>query len=83
MNNFINIMYKTIASGLYSYRKKLPFVMSANRDFSSEAAEKNDVINVPISKAKTTSDVVPSGLRSNTLPSSSQEKVQIHLKIEL
>jgi len=53
--------------------------MSANRDFSSEAAEKNDVINVPISKAKTTSDVVPSGLRSNTLPSSSQDKVQIHL----
>jgi hypothetical protein len=78
-NTLTNIMHKLLGRGLYSYRAMTPAIMTSNRDYSGDAAKHGEVVNVPISTAKTATAVTPSGNRSDTLPGSSQKTVQIPL----
>ncbi len=48
--NFDNIAHKILARAILSYRARVGFLMSANRDYDSDVAKKGDIINVPISK---------------------------------
>jgi hypothetical protein len=77
-NNVQNILAKILARGLLALREQAIMPRLVNGDYSSEAAEKGDTIDVPIPSAVTATDVTP----SNTPPapsSSNPNKVQISL----
>jgi len=77
-NDINNILAKILARGLLALREQAIMPRLVNGDYSSEAAEKGDTIDVPIPSAVTASDVTP----SNTPPapsSSTPGKVQIPL----
>jgi hypothetical protein len=63
-NTLTNIMPKILARGLMALRQRVIMPRLVNGDYSQEAAQKGDVINVPIPAAQTASDVTP----SNTPP---------------
>lgn len=58
-NDLTNIIHKTIARGLLVLRKRLILPRTIANEYSEEAKQKNDVINVPIAKPKTASAVTP------------------------
>src|SRR5262245_58852971 len=68
-NTLTSIMPKILARGLMALRQRVIMPRLVNGDYSQEAAQKGDVINVPIPAAQTASDVVP----SNTPPAPASE----------
>lgn len=77
-NTLTNIMPKILARGLMSLREKVMMPRLVNLDYNVEAAQKGDVINVPIPAPQTASSVTP----SNTPPapaSVSPGNVQIEM----
>lgn len=58
-NTLTNIMPKILARGLKVLRQSVIMPRLVNNDYSSEAARKGDVINVPIGRDRTSSAVVP------------------------
>lgn len=73
-----NIMPKILARGLLALREAARMPRLVNGDYSSEAAEKGDTIDVPIPSGLTASDVTPSpnyASATNVTPA----KVQIQL----
>jgi hypothetical protein len=77
-NTISNILAKILARGLLALREQAIMPRLVNGDYSSQAAEKGDTIDVPIPSAVTATDVAP----SNTPPapsSSAPTKVQIEL----
>ncbi len=77
-NNLANIMPKILARGLLALREQAIMPRLVNGDYSSEAAEKGDTIDVPLPTAQAATDVTP----SNTPPSPASKtlgKVQIPL----
>lgn len=77
-NNLSAIMPKILARGLLALRERCIMPRLVNGDYSQEAAEKGDTIDVPISTAMTVIDVTP----SNTPPAgadSTPSKVQVSL----
>jgi len=77
-NNLAAIMPKILARGLLALRERASMPRLVNGDYSDEAREKGDTIDVPISSAMTVIDVTP----SNTPPAGSDttpSKVQVVL----
>lgn len=77
-NNNSAILPKILARGLLALREQAIMPRLVNGDYSREAAQKGDTIDVPIPSGLTVSDVTP----SNTPPApadSSPSKVQIQL----
>ena len=77
-NSINNILAKILARGLLALREQAIMPRLVNGDYSAEAAEKGDTIDVPIPSAVTATDVTP----SNTPPTPSDSaptKVQIPL----
>jgi len=77
-NNVQNILAKILARGLLALREQAIMPRLVNGDYSAEAAQKGDTIDVPIPSEVTATDVVP----SNTPPTpadSTPQKVQIPL----
>lgn len=77
-NDISNVLAKILARGLLALREQAVMPRLVNGDYSSEAAQKGDTIDVPIPSAVTASDVTP----SNTPPTpgnSNPGKVQISL----
>ena len=77
-NTIASIMPKILARGLLALREAAVMPRLVNGDYSSEAAEKGDTIDVPIPTAQTATDVTP----SNTPPTPASKnigKVQIPL----
>ena len=66
-NTLTNVMPKILARGLMNLRKRVIMPRLVNTSYSQEAAQKGDVINVPIPEAKTATAVTP----SNTPPAPS------------
>ena len=64
MNNLNAIIPKILSRGLLTLRGKLIMPRIVNGDYSSDAAQKGSVINVPIPTAAAVTDVTP----SNTKP---------------
>lgn len=64
MNNLNAIIPKILSRGLLTLRGKLVMPRIVNGDYSSEAAKKGELINVPIPTAAAVTDVTP----SNTKP---------------
>jgi len=63
-NDLTNILPKILARGLMTIRQQVVMPRLVNSDYSTEAAQKGSVINVPIPAAKSASAVTP----SNTPP---------------
>jgi len=77
-NSLANIMPKILARGLSTLRERAVMPRLVNGDYSSEAAERGDTIDVPIPTAVSVIDVTP----SNTPPAptdTTPAKVQIEL----
>jgi hypothetical protein len=77
-NTLDNIMPKILARGLLTLREQAIMPRLVNGDYSTEAAEKGDTIDVPIPTANSASDVTPGPVYSsatNTTPG----KVQVTL----
>lgn len=77
-NTVTNIMPKILARGLLALREQAIMPRVVNGDYSQQAAQKGDTIDVPIPSALSVSSVTP----SNTPPApadSSPTKVQISL----
>lgn len=77
-NSISNVLAKILARGLLALREQAVMPRLVNGDYSSEAAQKGDTIDVPIPSAITATDVTP----SNTPPTptdSTPGKVQIAL----
>lgn len=66
-NDLTNILPKILARGLMNLRKRVIMPRLVNTSYSIEAAQKGDIINVPVPAAKTATSVTP----SNTPPSPS------------
>lgn len=64
-NDLTNVMPKILARGLMALRERVIMPQLVNSDYSNDAAQKGDVINVPVPTAKTATDVTA----SNTPPS--------------
>lgn len=77
-NTLTDIMSKILARGLLVFRELAVMPRLVNSDFSSEAAEKGDTIDVPISAAIPVRDVVP-GPTPPTNVDTAFGKVQIPL----
>jgi hypothetical protein len=78
VNTVTNIMPKILARGLLALREQAVMPRVVNGDYSQQAAQKGDTIDVPIPSALTVNSVTP----SNTPPTpadSSPTKVQIPL----
>ncbi len=78
VNTVSNIMPKILARGLLALREQAIMPRVVNGDYSAQAAQKGDTIDVPIPSALSVSAVSP----SNTPPApadSSPSKVQISL----
>jgi len=58
-NDLTNVMHKILARGLMSLRETVLLTQLVNTDYSSEAAKKGDVINVPVPTSIGVIDVVP------------------------
>lgn len=58
-NTLTPIMHKILARGLMALREQVIMPRLVNFDYSTDAAEKGDVINVPIPVSQTASAVVP------------------------
>ena len=77
-NTLSNIMPKILARGLLALREQAIMPRLVNGDYSSEAAEKGDTIDVPIPTAQVASAVVPAAVPTapaNNTPA----KVQVSL----
>jgi P22 coat protein - gene protein 5 len=77
-NTLDDIMPKILARGLLALRQTCYMPRLVNADFSNEAAQKGDTIDVPVSAAVTASNVTP----ANTPPvpsNSAPTKVQVPL----
>lgn len=77
-NTLTSIQHKILARGLMTLREMAMMPQLVNSDYSRDAAERGDVINVPIPSAVSVIDVTP----SNTHPApsnSSFDTVQISL----
>ena len=77
-NTLTNIMPKILARGLLALRERASMPRLVNGDYSAQAAEKGDTIDVPIPTAQSATDVTP----SNTPPSPASKtpgKVQVAL----
>jgi hypothetical protein len=59
-NNLDEVMPKILAQGLKCLRQNAIMTRLVTRDYQGEAAQKGDVINIPLSSALTVSDVSPS-----------------------
>lgn len=58
-NTLTDLMPKIVARGLMALRKRVIMPRIVNNDFSVDAAQPGDTINVPIPVAQTASDVTP------------------------
>ncbi len=77
-NSLANIMPKILARGLLALREAAVMPRLVNSDYSREAAQKGDTIDVPVPVAQSATDVTP----SNTPPTpadTTPDKVQIVL----
>ena len=63
-NDLTSIMPKILARGLRSLREQVILTGLVNFDYSTEAKEKGDTIDIPVASSVTIEDVVP----SNVLP---------------
>jgi len=77
-NTLDNIMAKILARGLLALREQASMPRLVNGDYSREAAEKGDTIDVPIPSGITASDVTPAPVYSSA-SNSTPGKVQIPL----
>ena len=78
-NTLSVIQDRLLAQTLMSFRNSAPFLMSANRNYEDEAKSIGTTVDIPRSEIKVATDVVPSGLHSNTQPSSTRTQVQLTL----
>ena len=77
-NTLDNIMPKILARGLLALREQAVMPRLVNGDYSAEARQKGDTIDVPIPTSQTVTDVTP----ANTPPAPSDntpKKVQVVL----
>ncbi len=77
-NDLSNIIPKILARGLLALREKTVMPRLVNSDFSTEAKEKGDTIDVPIPTAVATRDVAPSNVEPASVDTT-PTKVQIPL----
>lgn len=77
-NNISNVLPKILARGLLALREQAVMPRIINMDYSTEAAQKGDTIDVPIPSALSVSDVTPSNVLEAPADSS-PSKVQIAL----
>jgi len=77
-NTLSNILPKILARGLLALREQAIMPRLVNGDYSAEAAQKGDTIDVPIPSAIAASDVTPSPTFSSATDSA-PTKVQIQL----
>ena len=77
-NTLSNIMPKILASGLRVLREQARMPRLVNGDYSTDAAEKGDTIDVPVSKAVTSYDIAPTAHQA-TAADTTPGKVQIPL----
>ena len=78
-NTLTVIQDRILAKTLLAFRNTAPFLMSANRDYEDVARQKGTTVDIPKGSIKVATDVTPSGNRSDTLPSSNREMVQLTL----
>lgn len=77
-NSISNVLPKILARGLLALREQAVMPRIVNLDYSNEAAQKGDTIDVPIPSALSVSDVTPSNVLEAPADSS-PTKVQIAL----
>lgn len=77
-NVLTNIMPKILAKGLLVLREQATMARVVNFDYSNEAAEKGDTIDVPIPSGVPATDVAP-GNTPPVTPDTNIQKVQIQL----
>lgn len=77
-NTLTNVMPKILARGLLALREQAVMPRIVNLDYSTEAAQKGDTIDVPIPSALSVSDVTPSNVLEAPADSA-PTKVQIAL----
>lgn len=77
-NTLTNVMAKILSRGLLTLREQAAMPRLVNGDYSREAAERGDTIDVPIPTANSASDVTPSPTHSSAT-NWSPGKVQIQL----
>jgi len=77
-NTISNILPKILARGLLALREQAVMPRIVNLDYSNEAAQKGDTIDVPIPSSLSVSDVVPSNVLEAPADSA-PTKVQIAL----
>lgn len=77
-NTLTNVLPKILARGLLALREQAVMPRIVNMDYSSEASQKGDTIDVPIPSALTVSDVTPSNVLAAPADSA-PSKVQIAL----
>ncbi len=77
-NTISNVLPKILARGLLALREQAVMPRIVNLDYSSEAAQKGDTIDVPIPSALAVSDVTPSNVLEAPADSA-PSKVQIAL----
>ena len=78
-NTLTVIQDRLLAQTLMSFRNNAPFLMSANRNYENEAKSIGTTVDIPRSSIKVAADVVPSGNRPDTLPSSTRTQIQLTL----
>ena len=66
-NDLSNILHKILARGLMSVREQVKFTQLVNTDYSREAAQKGNTIDVPIPTSVGVIDVTPGSTDPNTV----------------
>lgn len=68
-NNFTYIMPQILAKGLLNLREQAIFARLVNVDYSNEAAQKGQTINIPLSPTYSATDVTPSPVHASVADS--------------
>jgi len=72
------VMHKILAKGLLALREQAIFPRLVNGDYSTQAAEKGDTIDVPLSASQTAYNVSPSTYLSATDKAPSKVQIQLN-----
>jgi hypothetical protein len=78
-NDLTRIYDKILARVNLSLRKKLTYIMHANRDYKDEVVAKGQVINITLDLPSTMNDVTPSGNRPDALPDSTTANSEMRI----
>lgn len=77
-NSLSTIKHKILAKGLLALREQAIFPRLVNGDYSAEAAEKGDTIDVPLTASQAAYDVTPSTFLSATDHTPSKVQIQLN-----